>query len=149
MMSFEFPDSIIQQKDARRVYDELRNVATQTDQDQALKKISPEANAVLQTNQQIVQDSGISQLADGMGQMIQNAPVFSLILAAYPYDTFLTELGGWFRREIHAHSLLKIRVRRSIGGGIVIQSKNQIFDHSFRPYLLDNKDKIPEVVRNV
>lgn len=148
-MSFEFTDSIIRQKEARRVYEELRNAAAQTNQAQALKKISPEADAVLRANQQTVQDSGVSQLVDEMGQTIQDAPVFSLILAAYPYDAFLKELGGWFRGEIHAHSLLKIRVRRSIGGGVVIQSKNQIFDHSFRPYLLDNKSKIPEVVRNV
>lgn len=149
MMNFKLPDVIIRKKDAQRVCDELRELRTQPNIAQALENVSDEARAAARINQKILEDSGIATLVSELEKTIENAPVFEVILPTIPHDSFLNDIGKWFRQEIHPYSLVKVSVRRSIGGGVVLRSKNRLFDLSFRPHILDAKDKLPEVVRNV
>lgn len=148
-MSFKLPDMIIRKKDAQRVCDELRELRKQPNLDQALENVSDEARSVASINQKIIKDSDIATLVSELEKTIKNAPVFEVILPTIPHDSFLEDIGKWFRQEIHPYSLLKISVRRSIGGGIVLRSKNRLFDLSFRPHILAAKDELPEVARNV
>lgn len=148
-MNFKFPDTIIRYRHARNVHAELRDTLSRGDTEHAFASVSSEAEAVIHANQKLMQDSDPASFVKSFEQAVNEAPVFGIILATYPHDTFLTELGAWFRREIHANSLLKINVRRSIAGGIIVQSKNRMFDLSFRPQILESRDRVPEVVRNV
>jgi hypothetical protein len=148
-MHFKLPDVIIQERQARNVYTELRDLLSEDDPEQAVAAASSEAAAVARGNKKLIRERGLTVVVDMFEQTLNQAPVFGIFLAAYPHDSFLRELGGWFRREIHAHSLLKIQVRRSIGGGIIVQSTNQMFDMSFRPRILEHKDRVPEITRNV
>lgn len=148
-MNFKLPDTMVRYKDARNVHAELQEIQQQHSTDQIPDHVSDEASRLLDINQQFVDEEGLPKLLEALDQTIQSAPVFDIILPAYPHDSFLSEVGGWFRREIHATSLLKIRVRRSISGGMVLRSKNQLFDMSLRHKILDTKSKIPEVMRRV
>ncbi len=149
MMSFKLPDVIIREEDAQRVCSELQEMRKQPDVAQALENISDQARTVVRINQKIIEDSGVTILVNELEKIIKDGPVFEVILPSIPHDSFLKDVGKWFRREIHPHSLIKVSVRRSIGGGMVLRSKNRLFDLSFRPHILAAKDKLPEVVRNV
>lgn len=151
MMSFKLTDATIRKRDAQRVCEELRESVEGYDEpgEEAIKNISYESNVLLQANQQLLQELGLKEFTQKLEDTIKQAPVFDVILPTYPHDSFLYELGGWFRESIHPHSLLNINVRRGIGGGVVLRSKNKLFDFSLRPKILAKKDEIPEVMRNV
>lgn len=148
-MNFKLPDGIVRRKDAKRVCAELREMRTQPDAAQALENVSDEARTLMRGNQKVIESSGFSAFVDELEKTVQSAPVFEVILPTIPHDSFLADIGKWFRQEIHPNSLLEISVRRSIAGGMVLRSKNRLFDMSFRPQILAAKDKIPEVTRNV
>lgn len=149
-MSFNLPDAITTQRQLRQVIEELKNLNPTADKQTAYDQLSYEAQALVGANQSQWEDSSdIAAFTQKLEQAYQNTPVFDVILPTYPHDTFLSELSGWFRREIHPNSLLDIKVRRSIGGGMVLRSKNRLFDLSLRPQILQSRDKIPEVLRRV
>lgn len=149
MMNFKFPDDIIFKRDLQRVHEELSKVLENSNPEEALKSVSPETDSLVQANQQLMQNLNLVQFKEKLDQAIKESPVFDVILATHPHDSFLAELVVWFRKSIHSNSLLNIHVRRSIGGGVVLRSKNKLFDLSLRPRILETKDKIPEVLRNV
>lgn len=148
-MNFKFPDTILQKREAQRVCTEFRHWREQGKADVESGGVSPELQTVITTNQQLWQTADMDTFLDSFEEAIKQAPEFDLILPVYPHDSFLLELGGWFRREIAPNSLLRIHVRRSIGGGIVLRSKNRLFDLSLRPQIMAAKQKIPEVLRRV
>jgi F0F1-type ATP synthase delta subunit len=149
MMNFNLPDSVIRYREAKRIHRQLQSLVQQAEGEQSWARASEEVRSLAQLNQQVVQQEGPARLAESLYEVMQNAPVFGVILTAHPHDSFVVEIGNWFRREIHPHSLLTISVRRSISGGAVIRSKNRIFDLSFRSQILENKDRISEVARRV
>ena len=148
-MNFNVPDSLMTYKDIKRALQSLNNADVVTDKDQAYSQLAPEAQALVDANKKSWQESELDDFKNLVESFVKQAPVFDVILPTYPHDSFLKEVVSWFRREIHANSLLDVSVRRSIGGGLVLRSKNRLFDMSLRPKILDAKDKIPEVLRSV
>ncbi len=148
-MNFNLPDSLMTHKDVKRALQSLNNLDVVSDKDQAYSQLAPEAQALVDANKKSWQDSELNGFKDMAEEFVKQAPVFDVILPTYPHDSLLKEVVSWFRREIHVNSLLNVSVRRSIGGGLVLRSKNRMFDMSFRPKILDAKDKIPEVLRRV
>lgn len=146
--NFSWPDATLRKQDILRAREELGQLFDQN-ADIEPETLSPELHAIITANQQLWETSDVASFIHAMDEALQNSPVFDVILPAYPHDAFLRELGGWFRREIHPSSLLRISVRRTIGGGIVVRSKNRIFDLSLRPAIWQSRDRIPEVLRHV
>lgn len=140
-MSFKLPETIATLEAAKKVEQELREAAGSN----AVESISGPAQQVLAVSQGGSENPKAA--ADELAVVIKQAPKFELLLAAEPHDTFMSELIGWFRREIDSNALLTIVVRRSLAGGAVLRSKNRIFDFSYRPKVLGAKDKLPELLR--
>ena len=74
-------------------------------------------------------------------------PVTHLTFAAPPPAATKLAMVTWFRTEISPTALLKFGVNRNILGGLVIRTRDRIFDLSFRRRLLENQDKIPEIFK--
>lgn len=146
MISFNLPNHIILERDARKGLKQLQAANTQ---EGGVDDLPEPARSIAVQNKGLVDESGLAGLADKFDKLIQETPVFDVILATYPHDTFLKEVSNWFRREIHQNTLFNIQVRRSIAGGIVVRSKNRIFDMSLRPKIIEGRDKISEVLHSV
>lgn len=148
-MNFSLPDSILLQRDLLKVRNYLITSASENVSAEEVISGSSHLQTLVQTNRAVYDQTGLKGIGDGVEALLKNSPVFDVIFATSPHDTFLLELGRWFRSSVHRDSLLKISVRRSLGGGMVLRSKNRIFDFSLRPKILDTKQKIPEVIKNV
>ncbi len=145
-MSFSLPESLVTKKDVALA---IRQIEELIEVDEDVSKLSEPAKSLVSINSDIVESKGPNEVIKEARKLIKRAPLFDLFLSNYPYDSFTKEVGAWFRDNIDPECLLDIKVRRNIGGGAILVSKNKIFDMSFRPQLLDSKDKIAEVVRRV
>lgn len=148
-MSFSLPDSILLRRDLLKVRNSLITSVAENLETDTIVAGSAQLQSLVQTNRTVFDSAGLRGIEQGIATILDSAPVFDLIFAASPHDTFLLEVGRWFRSSIHQDSLFKISVRRSLAGGMVLRSKNRIFDFSLRPKIIENKQKIPEVVKNV
>lgn len=148
-MNFSLPDSILLARDLHRLESYLSSAISGNRDAGEVIAGSPQLGALVETNRAVYEKYGLKGMEKGVEEVLKIAPVFDVIFAASPHDTFMLELGRWFRASVHPQSLLKVSVRRSIGGGMVLKSKNKIFDFSLRPKILDTKQKIPGAVKNV
>ena len=76
-------------------------------------------------------------------------PVVHVTMAALPNHTQRTRLVDWFRLNTSPNLLLSFVADRNLGGGIVVRTPNHVFDYSWRQKLIEGRDKIPGIVRNV
>ena len=136
-------------QDVRRAVEGLRNVDGASDTQTTYAQLPVEAQSLIDVNRQAWDGMDVNDFRAEVENKIQSTAVFDVILPTYPHDSFLHDIVSWFRREVHANSLLNISVRRSLGGGMVLRSKNRLFDMSLRPKIVQHKNKIPEVLRRV
>lgn len=145
-MSFNIPSNIILNKDFQRARHGIQEAVNRSKGPESL--VGP-AQSMAEANADIVSSDGLHGLLKIIEKEANKIPVFDVILPTEPHDVLLRDISNWFRGQIHQTALIKLSIRRSIGGGIVVRSKNRIFDMSFRPKIMAAKDKIPEVMRRV
>jgi F0F1-type ATP synthase delta subunit len=58
--------------------------------------------------------------------------------ATDPSAAFVVQILGWFRREIHEHTLLVIGLQPSITAGCTLRTENKYFDFSMREQLMSS-----------
>lgn len=148
-MNFNIPDTLMTYQDIKRALQGMRDLDVTGSKEEVYAQLPFEAQALVDANKKAWEDNDLSGFRKQVEDCINQTPVFDVILPTYPHDSFLKEIAGWFRREVHANSLIDISVRRGIGGGMVLRSKNRLFDMSLRPKIVESKDKIPEVLRRV
>jgi len=148
-MSFSLPDSVVKHHDLQRALEQLNESLSRNETIDQVVASSPVINELVATNPDYNSTEMLRELRDHVQSILDASPLFDIILAATPHDTFLIEITRWFRNRIHPTALLRVNVRRAIGGGIVVRSKNRIFDFSLRPQILANSSKVAEVVRRV
>lgn len=144
--NFSLPENVVTKRDVRLA---IRQIEKLIEDDEDISNLSEPAKSIASINSDIVDNKGINEIIKESRSFLERAPLFDLILADYPYDSFIQDVGAWFRENIDSEALLDIRVRRTIGGGVILISKNKIFDMSFRSRLLESRDKIPEVLKRV
>ncbi len=145
-MNFNMPGEVILERDFQRAKRGLQDAINNS---QDMDKLTGYPRALVDANPEIVKDSGLHGLLQTIEASKSDIPVFDVILPTEPHDSLLREISTWFRGQIHSAALIKLSVRSSIGGGVVVRSKNRIFDMSFKPKILAAKDKLPEVMRRV
>ncbi|MEX0934302.1 MAG: hypothetical protein WDZ42_00715 [Candidatus Saccharimonadales bacterium] len=144
--NFSLPENVVTKRDVRLA---IRQIEKLIEDDKDISSLSEPAKSIVNINSDIVDSKGVNEIIKESRLFLKRAPLFDLILADYPYDSFTQDIGAWFRDNIDPESLIDISVRRGIGGGAILISKNKIFDMSFRLQLLESRDKIPEVLRRV
>lgn len=65
-----------------------------------------------------------------MLEEVQAAPTARFIFAATPSEESLRQLAGWFRKNIHPHTLVDFTVRPDILMGCMVKIGNKLFDFS-------------------
>lgn len=97
-------------------------------------------------------DPSRAQLED-LIQTLKNykdkAPSITVTLAAPPTVSVKRTLVTWLRENITPNVLVNFQFNSTLLGGMVVRSGSHIFDWSFRRQILENRDKFPEVLRNV
>jgi hypothetical protein len=76
-------------------------------------------------------------------------PEVHVMLAALPNREQREALVNWFRTNTTPHLLLSFVADRNLGGGTVIRTPNRVFDFTWKQELLNGRDKIAGIVRNV
>jgi hypothetical protein len=79
----------------------------------------------------------------------QSTPLVHVTLPTFAGADMKQKIVGWFRENIAPNVLVSFSVDRTILGGLIIRTANQIYDFSFVRALLDNRSKLPEIVRRV
>ena len=77
------------------------------------------------------------------------SPSVTLILAAIAPRSLKLELVRWFRLNVNEKLLVDFLVNPAIGGGVVVQTTNHIYDFSFRRALLDQTSRFSEILKGV
>ena len=78
-----------------------------------------------------------------------SAPTLTITLAAPATTEVKKALVGWCRQNIASNIIVNFQFNRTILGGMVVRFGSRIFDWSFRRQILDNSQKIPEVIYRV
>lgn len=73
-------------------------------------------------------------------------PRLHLTLATLPNETFKRDMAAWARQNIDELALVSFSYDRSIVGGVVVRTRNKIFDFSYSKKLLNPSKKISEFI---
>lgn len=82
-------------------------------------------------------------------QCLERSPRVTVTLAAIPGPAVKKKLVSWFRHEGGENILIDFTANRNLLGGIMVRTKNRIFDYSFRKRIIDNRARLPEVLKRV
>jgi hypothetical protein len=93
--------------------------------------------------------SSIDELIAALETFQEHAPMLTITLPAPPTPGIKAKLVDWCRKNIATDTLVSFDFNAALLGGLVVKTDSHIFDWSFRRQILDNRAKIPEVLRNV
>jgi hypothetical protein len=79
----------------------------------------------------------------------ETSPVVKITLAAPPSSALRKTLATWCRENIAPNALVSFAFNATLLGGMVVIYGSQIFDWSFRRQILTNRQRFPEILRNV
>ena len=91
--------------------------------------------------------SGIEELIVYLRQL--TPPVVHVTLAALPNHAQRASLVDWFRAQTNPEVLIAFVADRNLGGGVMVRTPNRVFDDSWRQRLVDGRDKLAGIVKNV
>lgn len=159
---FVLPDSIVSPQDITGLLLELHDYARWFSHNAIKKKVhtgrldngpelSPQARDLLhewsKTGPLNVKslDKNIRALAD----YAHTAPHMTITLAAPAPARLKQTLTAWCRQNFAPDMLVSFDFNSSLCGGMVVRYGSHMFDWSFRRQILAQKQKFPEVLRNV
>jgi len=76
-------------------------------------------------------------------------PVVHVTMAALPNHTQRASLVDWFRSQINPEMLVAFVADRNLGGGVMVRTPNHVLDYSWRQQLVDGRDKLAGIIKNV
>ncbi len=78
-----------------------------------------------------------------------NLPVVHVTMAALPNHSQRASLVDWFRAQTNPDVLVAFVTDRNLGGGVMVRTPNHVFDYSWRQRLVDGRDKLAGIIKNV
>lgn len=94
------------------------------------------------------QDS-LDQLVKELANKTKSAPTMTITLAAPATSDVKKALVGWARESINPDILITFRFNSTLLGGMVVRAGSQIFDWSFRRVILNERQKLREIISRV
>ena len=79
----------------------------------------------------------------------KQAPTITVTLAAPATRGITSKIVGWCRANISSTILVSFDFNATLLGGMVVRSGSHIYDWSTRRMILDNRSKLPEVLKHV
>ena len=161
-MKLKLPDSVASSQDVTALELEVREYARWFSHE----AIKQRAHADHKSNEPILSDAckeflasqgnkksldrnALDTLTKELEHYNRTAPVITLTLAAPATGSIRTSLVKWCRANIAPDVLVNFQFNATILGGIVVRYGSHVFDWSFRRQILANRNKFPEVLRNV
>jgi len=108
--------------------------------------MSPAANELIRN---WVRDANIDELIDALKNYAATASSVNITLAAPPSSGIKNTLVTWCRENISPTVLVTFQFNATLLGGMVVQHGSRVFDWSFRRQILAERQRFPEVLRNV
>lgn len=114
-------------------------------------QLSPIAVEVIRdwSNQAPLTTARLDELIGNLESYQKQAPIMTVTLAAPASRGLKTSIVSWCRKNIAPTVLVTFDFNATILGGMVVRSGSHIYDWSFRRAILDNRGKIPEVMKHV
>lgn len=162
-MKLSLPDTITSKQDLLDLVQELHdyskwlshaNILKRTKtkaQNQEDYELSHDAKSIIKNSDisAISDTTALSNLIEEITKYSKSAPKITITLAAPATNDIKKILTGWCRNNLSNKMLIDFEFNRVILGGMVIRFGSHIYDWSFRRQILENRDKFPEVLRNV
>lgn len=161
-MNLRLPASIASSQDVSTLLIELQNYARWFAHESIKKRVdakhsspspvmSTEAVEILRewkVKNQITRQS-LDSLLKNLEDYGKTAPTITVTLAGVPSSSLKNALVKWLRENIKSDILVTFKFNATLLGGMVVNTKNRVFDWSFRRQILANREKFPEVLRRV
>lgn len=78
--------------------------------------------------------------------ILKEAPQLHVSFAADPSSAFMVKMVGWFRENIHPHTLLQLGLQPSIAAGCVLRTPNRMFDFSLAHHFKEERHRLIEAI---
>lgn len=93
--------------------------------------------------------ASLDQLISELETIAAQAPTITITLAAPAPAEVKKILVAWCRSNLHPTMLVSLRFNSTILGGMVVRSRSQIYDWSWKRALMSNRDRYAEVLSRV
>lgn len=161
-MSFSLPDAVASSQDLMALvldvkqyaewfrHESIKRQVSVANAKEALQ-LSPIAVEVIRdwSNQGPLTTARLDELISELEAYQKQAPVMTITLAAPASRGLKTTIVSWCRKNVAPTVLVTFDFNATILGGMVVRSGSHIYDWSFRRTILDNRSKLPEVLRRV
>lgn len=91
----------------------------------------------------------LDELITSLEGLKNSLPVINITLAALPTNDVKKTLVNWCRQNLADNILVNFSFNATLLGGMVVRFGSHIYDWSFRRQILQNRARLPEVLRNV
>ena len=112
-----------------------------------LPKMSRFLEAVADNNDlHLLKPEDRKQLSAVLKQISETAPTIHISFAADPSAAFTAKVVGWFRTNIHPHSLIQVGLQPGIAAGCIVRTNNKSFDFSLRNRFFEKRDFLTQSI---
>lgn len=161
-MNFTLPDQVASAQDLMALILELKEYGRWFAHESIKTKVSQAANeeafqlstigsTVLRDwgKEQSLSEQRLDELIHTLETYQKQAPSMTITLAAPAPRGLKTKLVNWCRTNIAPDVLVTFDFNTTLLGGMVVRFGSHVHDWSIRRAVLDNKAKLPEVLRRV
>lgn len=161
-MKFKLSEQIITPDDLLSITNELRNYAKWYDHNAVKLKVlkskdtnnvdlSSEAQDLLKQwiGSKPIDSKAIHSLISELEVQFTKVPKIRIVLPAVPSKGVKLSLSNWCRTNLSPDAIVDFKYNSLLLGGMVVYSGSRIFDWSFRRQILNDKDKLKEVITRV
>lgn len=100
-----------------------------------------------QANPKISPDENYRKmLVEQVEKIVEDSEKVTISLAQAPDSEFLTELVSWLRSNVKPYLVLDVQIDPMLIGGLVLRTREHIYDWSLRRQLNTTKPKLTELL---
>ena len=111
--------------------------------------LSPEEYFALERNATHGRSTSLDELITELERISQHAPTITITLVAPAPAEVKKTLVAWCRQSLHPDMLVSLRFNATILGGMVVRSRSQIYDWSWKRSIMNNRHRFAEVLNRV
>lgn len=161
-MSFTLPDAIASSQDLMALIIDVKRY-TEWYRHESIKKqvnvssakealqLSPVSVDVIRawSSEAELTTQRLDELIANLEDYQKKAPTMNITLAAPASRGLKTAMVAWCRKNISPTVLVTFEFNATILGGMVVRNGSHVYDWSMRRGILENRAKLPEVLRSV
>lgn len=152
---FILPENLISPSDLYRTIRELETVDDFLLQAKArtpgspvtLPKTSQVLSDLVETNKLSLLDEKQRDMLRGkLNGLLDNPAKIHISFASTPSSSFLSQVVGWLRQNVHKTAMIEVGLQPSIAAGCIVRTNNKVFDLSLRKHFKMNRQMLSEAL---